>query len=216
MIALYHLFSGTPLARLPQEVQDLVRSHGGTELPNVRRAVLVGTKISPGQPAVKADGTEVGTLWGELAWQLGGAEGFAVVAEADRTRTNPGDALRVLLAAHAALHDPDRRVGRVRPWQLYADDTLPGGTFDTHFSFAQALTEACASARRVAGRLDPCLRDRRTARPSARTSRLGAPAVVRRCGDCAWSSGAWNRRGGPRRPTRASRSCAADCSNRST
>ena len=34
--------------------------------------------------------------------------------------------------------------------QLYADDSLPAGTFDTHFSFAQALTEA---ARAVEGAL---------------------------------------------------------------
>ena len=36
------------------------------------------------------DGTEVRTLWGEIAWQLGKAEGFAMVAEADRTGTSPG------------------------------------------------------------------------------------------------------------------------------
>ena len=35
----------------------------------------------------------VQTLWGELAWQLGGAEGYALVASADEARTNPGDAL---------------------------------------------------------------------------------------------------------------------------
>ncbi|MGH9125226.1 MAG: Swt1 family HEPN domain-containing protein, partial [Acidimicrobiales bacterium] len=35
------------------------------------RAVLVGTRIPPGQARAMADGTEVGTLLGELAWQLG-------------------------------------------------------------------------------------------------------------------------------------------------
>ena len=53
------------------------RAAGVTELPSVRRAVLVGTEMSPGQPEVKPDGTEVRTLWGEIAWQLGGAEGYA-------------------------------------------------------------------------------------------------------------------------------------------
>lgn len=50
MIALYHLFSGTPLDRFPQEVQDLVRSAGATELSAVRRAVVVGTELPPGSP----------------------------------------------------------------------------------------------------------------------------------------------------------------------
>ena len=36
------------------------------------RVVLVGNKISPGNPVTKPDGTVVRTLWGELAWQLGG------------------------------------------------------------------------------------------------------------------------------------------------
>ena len=43
--------------------------------------MLVGQMISPGTTHPKADGTEVRTLWGELAWQLGGTEGYALVAE---------------------------------------------------------------------------------------------------------------------------------------
>jgi hypothetical protein len=140
MIALYHLFSGTLIDRFPQEVQDLARSVSSGEIPAVRRAVLVGTRIAPGSASVKADGTEVGTLWGEMAWQLGGREGFALVAEADRTRSNPGEALGRLLAAYApCLVLIDEWVAYARG--LIADDTLRGGSFDTHFSFAQALTE---------------------------------------------------------------------------
>lgn len=140
MIALYQLFSGTPLDHFPQELADLVHEAGAERLPPVRRAVLVGTQISPGQPEPKDDGTRVNTLWGELAWQLGGPGAFALVAEADRTRTNPGDALRRVLAANSpCLVLIDEWVAYAR--QLYADDSLAGGTFDTHFSFAQALTE---------------------------------------------------------------------------
>ena len=84
MIALYHLFSGLPVTGFPQEIQELLSAAGVKELPAVRRAVLVGTEMSPGQPEVKPDGTEIRTLWGEIAWQLGGIEGYALVAEADR------------------------------------------------------------------------------------------------------------------------------------
>ena len=49
--------------------------------------------MSPGQPELKPDGTEIRTLWGEIAWQLGGPEGYELVAEADRTATNPGQAM---------------------------------------------------------------------------------------------------------------------------
>ncbi|MBJ7608107.1 MAG: DUF499 domain-containing protein [Candidatus Dormibacteraeota bacterium] len=141
LLALYHLFSGLPLDRLPQETQDLVRTAGLDKLPQVHRAVLVGTAIAPGQPVIKPDGTEVRTLWGELAWQLGGRDGYALVAEADRTGTNPGAALGELFRANGpALILIDEWVAYAR--QLYSRDDLPAGSFDAHFSFAQALTEA--------------------------------------------------------------------------
>jgi hypothetical protein len=144
MIALFHLCSGAALDRFPQEVQDLVAAAGVKALPPVRRAVLVGTRMSPGQPDVKDDGTAVRTMWGELAWQLGGRAAYDKVAEADRTSTNPGDALRVVLAdAGPCLVLIDEWVAYAR--ELYHDDTLPGGSFDTHFSFAQMLTEAARS-----------------------------------------------------------------------
>ena len=141
LLALYHLFSGIALRRLPQDVQDLVQKAGISELPKVQRAVIVGVEIAPAQPSTKPDGTVVKTLWGEIAWQLGGPEGFALVAEADRTGTSPG----------AALNEVFRRFGPslvlIDEWvtyarQLYHSQDLPAGSFDAHFSFAQALTEA--------------------------------------------------------------------------
>lgn len=148
MIALYHLSCGLPLERFPQEVQDLVRESGAEALPVVRRAVLVGTRISASQPSVKPDGTEVRTLWGELAWQLGGTEAYALVAESDRRGTSPGDALQaVLKLAGPSLILIDEWVAYAR--ELYHDDSLPGGSFDTHFTFAQLLTEAVRSSKQT-------------------------------------------------------------------
>lgn len=139
MLALYHLASGTPLHAYPQEVQSLLA--GGAMPAGVRRAVLVGTHMKPGSESVKPDGTVVRTMWGELAWQLGGADAYALVAEADATRTSPGDALVALLRQHGpALVLIDEWVAYAR--QLYGRDDLPAGTFDTQFTFAQALTEA--------------------------------------------------------------------------
>ncbi len=145
MLALYHIFSGRPLTEYPQEVQELLAGSNLAELGSrVRRVTLVGTHLSPGRVSVKEDGTEVHTLWGELAWQLGGRAGYELVADADRTRTNPGDRLRDLIAAHApCLILIDEWVAYAR--QLYGRDDLPAGTFDTQFTFAQTLTEAVKS-----------------------------------------------------------------------
>lgn len=141
LIALYHLFSGVPLASLPVEVVSLVRAAGVEELPHVKRAVVVGNRFSAGQVHLKPDGTRVHTIWGEIAWQLGGPEGYALVAESDANRTNPGDAIREVLAmASPCLVLVDEWVAYAR--ELYARDDLPGGSFDSQFGFAQALTEA--------------------------------------------------------------------------
>lgn len=144
MLALYHLYSrDLKPERLPQEMQELIAS-APSRLPQeeVRRAVLVGTALAPGQPSVKPDGTKVNTLWGELAWQLGKREAYEIIAAADQSRTSPGaELLQDLLAAYApCLILIDEWVVYAR--QLVNNDDLSAGTFETHFSFAQSLTEA--------------------------------------------------------------------------
>lgn len=138
MLALWHLFGGAPISSLTQEVQDVVANR---PLPKkVNRVALVGIHLSPGAPLVKPDGTKVNTIWGELAWQLGGKKAFEFVAEADASRTNPGEGLRKLITAYSpCLILIDEWVAYAR--QLWEREDLPGGTFDTQFTFAQSLTE---------------------------------------------------------------------------
>lgn len=145
MLAAWHLFSGRPLLDYPQDLQDLLGDAPARAFRRqVRRVAIVGNELAPGQSATKPDGTIVRTIWGELAWQLGGAEGYALVAEADRTGTNPGEALRELVGRYSpALILIDEWVAYAR--QLHSRDDLPGGTFDTQFTFAQQLTQAVQS-----------------------------------------------------------------------
>lgn len=138
MLAVWHLASGIPVSQYPQDVQDLL---GDVAIPDgVRRVALVGNRLQAGAPNVMPDGTVCNTLWGVMAWQLGGKDGYAHVAEADRTRTNPGDSLRQLFEAYGpAVILIDEWVAYAR--ELYGRDDLAGGTFDTQFTFAQTLTE---------------------------------------------------------------------------
>ena len=99
MLALYHLVSGVPASDLPG-IEPLLQAAGVSRPPLAQRAVLVGTALSPGQARTKPDGTVVRTLWGDLAWQLLGKDGYALVAEADRQGVSPGsDVLRELFTA---------------------------------------------------------------------------------------------------------------------
>lgn len=145
MLAVWHLVSGHPATAYPQEIQELlagrdVSAWGST----VRRVALVGNEIPPGQAMVKDDGTKVNTLWGELAWQLGGRAAYDLIADSDRHGTNPGALLKKLIAEYApCVVLIDEWVAYAR--QLYVRDDLAGGTFETQFTFAQTLTEAVAA-----------------------------------------------------------------------
>ena len=153
MLALYHLFSGVEPADLPG-VDDILGEADVQSFPKAKRVVLVGNKISPGNPVTKQDGTIVRTLWGELAWQLGNAAGgakeakkaFARLEADDEKATSPGDVLRELFNEYGpCLILIDEWVAYAR--QLHDESDLPAGSFETHFTFAQALTEAARAAK---------------------------------------------------------------------
>lgn len=144
MLALYHLFSGANPGELAG-VDAVLAEAGVKSLPKAKCVVLVGNKISPGNPVTKPDGTVVRTLWGELAWQLGGKKAFARVKADDENATNPGDVLRELFKEYGpCLILVDEWVAYAR--QLHDQSDLPAGGFETQFTFAQALTESAKLA----------------------------------------------------------------------
>jgi len=145
MLALYHLFSGTAPSEL-MGIDVVLKDAGTNKLPTAKRVVLVGNKISPGNPVKKADGTTVRTLWGELAWQLGGKKAFERVRADDEKATSPGDVLRELFIEYGpCLILIDEWVAYAR--QLHDQSDLPAGGFETQFSFAQVLTESAKLAK---------------------------------------------------------------------
>lgn len=144
MLALYHLFSGADPAELPG-VDAVMAEACVKTLPRANTVVLVGNKISPGNPVTKSDGTVVRTLWGELAWQLGGPKAYERLRADDEQATNPGDVLRELFKEYGpCLVLIDEWVAYAR--QLHDQSDLPAGGFETQFTFAQALTESAKLA----------------------------------------------------------------------
>jgi hypothetical protein len=105
LLALYHLVTArAQLAGLP-ELADLP-DPGPT-----RVAVLSGVDLDPSSPR-EHEGVTAHTLWGELAWQLGGADAYRLVAKQDEHGQAPGK--DVLLA----LFPPDE------PTLLLLDEVL--------------------------------------------------------------------------------------------
>lgn len=145
MLALYHLVGAQTASSLPG-IEGLMNEVGISTLPETRRAVLVGTALSPGNTRLKPGGVKTHTLWGELAWQLGGNEGYELISESDRNGTSPGsdDLTDLLKLFSPCLVLIDEWVAYVR--QLYHKPSLPAGSFDSNLTFAQALTEAAKAA----------------------------------------------------------------------
>lgn len=88
---LYHLARGGRDATGWKGVRRLLKTAGVTEIPQAATAVFVGTEFDSIAGRGGADNTPLRkTPWGEIAWQLGGAEAFEVVSEHDASLTAPG------------------------------------------------------------------------------------------------------------------------------
>jgi len=141
MLAVFHLATRSGSLKDLAGIPTLLDAAGVMDVPRAKVAILDGTAHAPGQPWMHGN-IRVHTLWGELAWQLGGAEGYELVKAADTTGTSPGkDVLRELIARHApCVVLVDELVAYVR--QFVNKHGLSGGSYDSILSFVQALTEA--------------------------------------------------------------------------
>jgi predicted AAA+ superfamily ATPase len=148
MLALWHLASGIPSSAYPDDVAALAKPLDELRNTKIRRAALVGNQLEPAKPDTRGGRPGIRTMWGELAWQLGGQDAFDIVADSDRTSTSPGAALRELFELYApAVILIDEWVAYAR--QLVNTSGLPAGDFDTQFTFAQTLTEAAKATKGI-------------------------------------------------------------------
>jgi predicted AAA+ superfamily ATPase len=141
MLAVYHLASRKCGLGELSGIPALLDQAQIIDVPQAQIAVLDGTAHAPGQPW-KQGRQPIHTLWGELAWQLGKAEGYAMIKTADENGTSPGkDVLTELLSRFApCVVLLDELVVYIR--QFVESQALSGGTYDSNLSFIQSLTEA--------------------------------------------------------------------------
>lgn len=141
LLAVYHLACREVSTNKLMGVPPVLDEAGIHDLPRAKIAVIDGIKLSPSQPR-KYGSTTVNTLWGELAWQLLGEEGYKQVAASDADGTSPGKQVLAELISQAApcVILIDELVAFIR--QLELGKQFKAGTFDSNISFIQALTEA--------------------------------------------------------------------------
>lgn len=141
MLAVYHLANRDVSTDKLRDIPPILEQAGISGLPKANIAVLDGIRQSPSHANIYGS-TTVNTLWGELAWQLLGEEGYAMVADSDNDGTSPGkEVLKTLLSKAApCVILIDELVAYIR--QLELGKQYKGGTYDSNISFVQGLTEA--------------------------------------------------------------------------
>lgn len=153
LIALYHLINsadellnapdGVQSAGVREEIAGILKDAG---VDPARRApaqvcVLQGDWLAPTSARRTPAGDPLNTLWGELAWQLGGADGYEIVGAAARQGVAPGGA------------ELDRLFQLAGPSVILMDEIVNyarNADLDTIATFFQNLTEAVNRRRDVA------------------------------------------------------------------
>lgn len=146
MLALYHMArSGAAIVNDVPVLKELSQELG-VAIPRANTAVLVGTKISAtsafdDDPELKALGLSLRTLWGHMAWQLGGYQAYRHVQDADIHGVAPAEEIRKVLQQCAPciiLIDELVAYGRNLPPKRTG---LPGGSLESLLTFLHSLTE---------------------------------------------------------------------------
>jgi predicted AAA+ superfamily ATPase len=152
LLALYHLAGASDPLGI-SAIGEILQAEGIQDFPRVQRAVFVGNRVGPAEIRRTKDGIAIHTMWGDLAHQLAGAEGYKLVAESDIAGTSPGSDLfsQVLRlnekASKSSMILIDEFVTYARQLRREGDSTerpLPAGTFEANVSFIQALTESAS------------------------------------------------------------------------
>jgi len=135
---LYHFAKNGSRADGWAGVQKLLERAGVSTVPEAAVAAFVGTEFDPAIGRGGEDGTPLRkTPWGEIAYQLGGEEAFAVVAEHEKEGMAPaGDAIRRFMPAD-------------RPCLILVDELMAyisrarrrSGLVPQFYNFLQSLTE---------------------------------------------------------------------------
>lgn len=151
LLALYHLIRHQSEVGQRPDIIWLLKQIGLDRVPAAQIATVVGTDISTVEPTIMADGTQLHTLWGQLAYQLGGQAGYEQMRRADQARVAPGaDALRRLFAMNTAnLILMDELVAYIVPSAgVSSAEQVMVGTASTlkdqTITFLQHLTQAVA------------------------------------------------------------------------
>lgn len=151
LISLFHVAGWGKKAKDSKHVEELLEYTGLPKFEKANVAVFTHQTNDPVQGRMADDGTHIHTLWGEIAWQLGGKEAYEIVKANDEQKVAPkGDLLkRVLQKVKPGLI----LVDELADYCVSASAVKVGDSnlSDQTISFMQILSETIAETDRVVG-----------------------------------------------------------------
>ena len=88
LISLYHVVTLAEKALSLADTHDLFQTVPKPQFPKANIAVFTNTTNDPTQGR-RTEGLHIKTLWGELAYQLGGIKAYNIIRSNDESRTSP-------------------------------------------------------------------------------------------------------------------------------
>lgn len=144
LIALFHLARGTA----PGLAESIVPASWRPKSP-WKTVGIVGSDMDPSNGVRHPDVT-TRTIWGEIAWQLGGAKGFAEVAESDVSGAAPGTGFLERLVGDApCLLMLDEMARYLRAAKAVATANKRSDLAEQTVAFLMTLVEFAASRPKV-------------------------------------------------------------------
>ena len=156
LIAIHHVVNeyralltpaGDRVGKLVAEDIGAIITEAGISLDaeiDAKVAVLDGTHLARTDPGTTDNGDPLNTLWGVMAWQLGGQAAYDIIAAAARAGSAPGGAQLNALFNH------------VGPSVILMDEIVSyarnneGADLDSIYTFVQNLTQSVSASANVA------------------------------------------------------------------
>ena len=144
LISLYHLCKWGNRASQSESAHELLEYTGLPEFSSANIAVFTNTTNDAANGRMTADGIHIQTIWGELAYQLGGKEAYEIVRKNDELLIAPAGLFKkVMESSKPALILIDELADYCV--KASARKAVNSSLTDQTISFMQELTEAVAS-----------------------------------------------------------------------
>jgi hypothetical protein len=143
LISLYHICKWGKNSVDSEYARELIEYTGSPKFESANIAVFTNTTNDPANGRDPEEGIHISTIWGELAYQLGGKEAYEIIRKNDEQLIAPGGTFKqVLNKCKPALI----LVDELADYCVKASARVTGKTSlaDQTISFMQELTEAVA------------------------------------------------------------------------